>query len=250
MATVGEASPYELLAPFYDLGWSGFAERYAAFLEKALEPCGLERARVLDLGCGTGSLALVLARAGHEVHGLDASEAMIRLARAKAEEAGARVAFSVQRLEDFTAQGPFDLVTCTFNTLNYLLAPDTVRSVFVRVERALSPEGCFVFDTNTDCLYRRHHHGTWEHRFPGVTITHELEFDTGTGMASTVLRFDGGGVERHTQRCYGLEEVTALLAAAGLRIEHAAANLEGRPYDEDAERLICVARKRRDSPEA
>jgi 2-polyprenyl-3-methyl-5-hydroxy-6-metoxy-1,4-benzoquinol methylase len=45
-------------------------------------------ARILDLGCGTGSLAVLLAQAGHEVTGIDASMQMLALARAKAATAG------------------------------------------------------------------------------------------------------------------------------------------------------------------
>ena len=45
-------------------------------------------ARILDLGCGTGSLAVLLAQAGHEVAGIDTSEEMLALARAKAATLG------------------------------------------------------------------------------------------------------------------------------------------------------------------
>jgi ubiquinone/menaquinone biosynthesis C-methylase UbiE len=48
-------------------------------------------ARILDLGCGTGSLAVLLAQAGHEVTGIDASMQMLALARAKAATAGVRL---------------------------------------------------------------------------------------------------------------------------------------------------------------
>ncbi|MEV6710579.1 class I SAM-dependent methyltransferase [Lentzea sp. NPDC051208] len=50
---------------------------------------------VVDLGCGTGSLSVLLAGAGHEVHGLDLSEEMVKAARAKAAAAGVAAEFSV-----------------------------------------------------------------------------------------------------------------------------------------------------------
>ncbi|SDP87999.1 class I SAM-dependent methyltransferase [Lentzea jiangxiensis] len=49
--------------------------------------------RVADLGCGTGSLSVLLAEAGHEVHGLDLSERMLDVARAKASSAGVTIGF-------------------------------------------------------------------------------------------------------------------------------------------------------------
>jgi SAM-dependent methyltransferase len=52
-------------------------------------------ARVADLGCGTGSLSLLLAQAGHDVHGIDLSPRMIEAAQAKAAVAGVAARFSV-----------------------------------------------------------------------------------------------------------------------------------------------------------
>ena len=52
-------------------------------------------ARVADLGCGTGSLSLLLAQAGHDVHGVDLSPRMVEVARAKAAAAGVPARFSV-----------------------------------------------------------------------------------------------------------------------------------------------------------
>jgi predicted RNA methylase len=127
------AKPYEHPAPFYDLGWSGFAERYAEFLCACLASRGRTQARILDLGCGTGTLAITLAKASHTVHGLDASASMIRIAREKA-EATPTVQFSVQRIEDFSADGEFHLVISTFGTLNYLSTLESLQAAFFRVE--------------------------------------------------------------------------------------------------------------------
>jgi SAM-dependent methyltransferase len=52
-------------------------------------------ARIVDLGCGTGSLSLLMAEAGHDVHGLDLSPRMVEVSRGKAARAGLPVRFSV-----------------------------------------------------------------------------------------------------------------------------------------------------------
>ena len=54
----------------------------------------LPPARIADLGCGTGTLSVLLARAGHEVHGIDLSGEMVLAARAKAERAGVDASFA------------------------------------------------------------------------------------------------------------------------------------------------------------
>ncbi|MDX8049751.1 class I SAM-dependent methyltransferase [Lentzea sp. BCCO 10_0798] len=60
---------------------------------RLLLPLVPEASSVVDLGCGTGSLSVLLAEAGHDVHGLDLSEEMVKAARAKAAAAGVVVEF-------------------------------------------------------------------------------------------------------------------------------------------------------------
>lgn len=66
-------------------------------------------ARILDVGTGTGSLALLIAELGHAVTGLDLSEGMLERARAKADDAGAAILFVHGRAEEPPA-GPFDAI--------------------------------------------------------------------------------------------------------------------------------------------
>lgn len=68
-------------------------------------------ASVVDLGCGTGSLSVLLAEAGHEVHGLDLSEEMVRAARSKATTAGVTVDFTTgDAAHPPHPKGTFDVV--------------------------------------------------------------------------------------------------------------------------------------------
>ncbi len=235
-----ETKPYEHLASLYDLGWSGHSDRYATFLGKLLDAQGVAKARILDLGCGTGTLAIRLAQTGHTVHGLDVSDSMIRVATEKAAHVR-NVTFSVQNIEDFSVKGEFHLVTSTFGALNYLLNPASLERVFGRVDRVLAPEGRFVFDVNTTALYTAHHHGVVDRELGGTRVLQELGFDARTGIASTVFRFSGGQVERHLQRAYEVDEVSSLLNGSGLEVEAAFATLEGDPFVTGNLRLICIA---------
>lgn len=85
----------------------------AAWRELLLEHLPPAPARVADLGCGSGSLSVLLAEKGYDVSGLDLSGQMLELARAKAERAGVAVSFEQgDAAEPELEPGAFDVVMC------------------------------------------------------------------------------------------------------------------------------------------
>lgn len=85
----------------------------AAWRELLLEHLPPAPARVADLGCGSGSLSVLLAEEGYDVSGLDLSGQMLELARAKAERAGVAVSFEQgDAAEPGLEPGGFDVVMC------------------------------------------------------------------------------------------------------------------------------------------
>jgi SAM-dependent methyltransferase len=116
------AAAFDRAAPGYDDGFGrnpvGLIFRHV-FQQRLLGlfPPGV---RLLDLGCGTGSDALVLAEAGRSVHGVDVSTRMIERARARAQAAtGASLEFEVRAAEEVGAlEGPFDGAYSDFGALN------------------------------------------------------------------------------------------------------------------------------------
>jgi SAM-dependent methyltransferase len=236
------AKIYERLSQVYDLDWGGFALQYVPLIHELLSERGVAQARILDLACGTGQLALELANAGHFVHGIDASAQMIEIATAKS--AGlTNVHFEVQDMVDFRVTGKFDLVTCTFDSINYLLAIDDVKAMLRRVAAAVRDSGLFVFDSNTHQLYAARHSGTYERELGGQAFAQKLSYDPLRREATVVFDFDDGTTEVHRQRPYGLDQLTAPLGEADLRVIHAFAWFDKRPFAADSERLICVAEK-------
>lgn len=105
---------------------------------------------VLDIGCGTGSLALRLADAGREVHGLDISPEMVRIAEGKAAAAGAdNVRFHVGAFDEtFTAFGDGSLDgLCAYSILHLV---DDRRAALAQIRRLVKPGGFFI--SSTACL--------------------------------------------------------------------------------------------------
>lgn len=104
---------------------------------------------VLDVGCGTGSLCLLLAPHAREVHGIDFSGEMIRIARGKAAAQGAEnTSFTQCTLDDFDRYEPESLdVVSAYSLLHLVDDPDaTMRRLYA----LLKPGGYFV--SSTSCL--------------------------------------------------------------------------------------------------
>jgi SAM-dependent methyltransferase len=148
-----EAATYgDHVADVYDqrVGRRGDTEDAVAFLA--------ERAGggpVLELGVGTGRLALPLAARGVEVHGIDASERMV--ARLRGKPGGARLPVTIGDFSEVAVSGRFQLVFVAFNTFFALLTQDAQVRCMARVADRLLPGGAFVVEAFVPDLTRFDH---------------------------------------------------------------------------------------------
>jgi SAM-dependent methyltransferase len=99
---------------------------------------------VLELGPGTGRLALPLAEGGLEVHGIEASERMVDRTRAKL--GGDRVGITIGDFADVGVEGRFRLVFAAFNTFTNLFTQEDQVRCFANVARHLTTDGSFVIE--------------------------------------------------------------------------------------------------------
>lgn len=99
---------------------------------------------VLELGIGTGRLALPLAARGVPVHGVDASAAMV--ARLRDKPGGAAIPVTIGDMAHDLPDGPFTLVFVAYNTFFGLVDPGAQADCFVAVARRLTPGGRFVIE--------------------------------------------------------------------------------------------------------
>lgn len=100
--------------------------------------------RVLELGVGTGRLALPLAARGLEVHGLDTSDRMLAALAAKSD--GASVITHLADMVDGLPAGPFGVVFVAYNTFFSLLTAERQQACFSAVAERLAPDGMFVIE--------------------------------------------------------------------------------------------------------
>ncbi len=100
--------------------------------------------RVLELGIGTGRIALPLAARGVEIHGVDASDAMVAELRAK--PGGDAIPVTMGDFADVGVEGEFDLIFVAFNTFFALLSQQEQVRCVRNVAARLSPVGVFVVE--------------------------------------------------------------------------------------------------------
>ena len=233
---------YERLSAIYDSGWGDFSRQYTGIVEKLLTERGIKKARILDLACGTGVLAIMLARKGHTVTGIDISPEMVRMAQSKS--AGmSRVSFEAVDMVDYESDRKYDLVLCTFDSINYVLAVKDLRRMLKNIAAALKPHGLFVFDSNTKWLYRHHHDTTQERELDSQSFIQDCRYDASRNRAITRFLFPDGTYEEHAQRPYGIKELEPLLNSAGLAVKDLFSWFDRRPYSSRTEKLFCVARR-------
>lgn len=127
---------------YNEFGWNYYPEAFGEQLLRWLDSQGLAPKSALDLACGTGILCRILRQRGLEVWGMDFSSGMIDIARAGCPE----IHYDVADMITYRPRRHFELVTCTGDALNHIMALEDVEKIFRNVQAYLAPGGYFVFD--------------------------------------------------------------------------------------------------------
>ena len=139
---------YDIFAHYYDEimdqsvydSWLLYVEKYTA---------GKSGLDIMELACGTGKIAVDLAKKGHQVTGVDLSDEMLSLAYNRMQEEGVTLSLAVGDMRSLEPMGDFDVVTCFSDSLCYMSDEAEVSEVFQSVSRNLGPGGVFLFDVHS-----------------------------------------------------------------------------------------------------
>ena len=144
------AEQYSLFSTVYDMFMDNVPYiEWADSIEQTLKKHGINEGIVLDLGCGTGTLAKMLSDKGYDMIGVDSSEEMLSIAREKDEN----TLFLCQDISEFELYGTVRAIISTCDTLNYILDEEELVNTFKLVNNYLEPDGIFVFDMNAPEKY-------------------------------------------------------------------------------------------------
>lgn len=115
------------------------------YIEGLIQKYHSQAKTILDLGCGTGRHAELLARKGYEVHGVDVSRKMLEKADARAASLS-NLSFSQSDIGKLHLNRKFDAVTALFHVVSYQTRQDELRNTIERVYAHLKQGGVFIFD--------------------------------------------------------------------------------------------------------
>src|SRR6266699_3904158 len=200
------------------------AEHEASFVERALALKAGES--LLDLCCGPGRHALLLAQRGLRVTALDLSQPYLDAAAAEAERRGIEIETVRADMRAPGFEGRFDAVINMFSSFGYLESEAEDAKVLRGVAAALRPSGRALFD-----LINRE----W-------VIRNQVADESRTG-ADEMVYLDRRELDGHHIRLYTLTELIGMLEAAGLRLERVYGGFDDEVYGVDTRRMIVVATK-------
>ncbi|MBE5801593.1 MAG: class I SAM-dependent methyltransferase [Clostridiales bacterium] len=122
---------------------------WAAFYHALMERYGINRGKVCECACGTGSLTIPLSKMGYQMTGVDLSSDMLIEASTKARKEGAMIAFVNQDMRKLHIHRQMDAVLCTNDGLNYLKDGRELSEFFARAFATLREGGVLVMDLST-----------------------------------------------------------------------------------------------------
>lgn len=240
---------YTAFAQVYDSFMDNIPyEEWSEYLVELLQEYGVQNGVVADLGCGTGNITELLAKAGYDMIGIDNSEEMLLLAR---EKSAKDILYLLQDMREMELYGTVAAMVSICDSMNYIVEKQDLLAVFQLVNYYLEENGVFIFDLNTEYKYetigdsviaenREDKSFIWENFYYSEEKINEYNLTIYTQEENGLYR---RWEEIHYQRAYGLEEIRKLLEQAGMQFIAAYDAFTKEAPKADSERIYIVAGK-------
>ena len=212
-----------------------------------------KRELALDLCCGTGTLAIELARRGFEVIGVDASPEMLMQAVEKNEELLQPVLYLRQTLEQLDLYGTVDLAVCTLDSLNHLHGKKALQKALHRLQFFVEPGGLFLFDVNTpykhrevlgnNCFVRESEElfCVWQNDYTPEGHKVEIQIDFFRRGKGEQYTRDG---EQFCEWAWEDDALTGILSAENFEVLERWGGYDREPVTPTTQRMVYVTRRR------
>lgn len=241
---------YQIFAHYYDEMMSQVAyEEWAEYVHKQIKKYGNEGELLVDLGCGSGSMSLLMAQRGYEVIGTDLSSDM--LMEAKSKRSHKKIMYIQQDMRELDLYGSVDTVISICDSLNYILKIEELKTVFEKVYYFLNSGGVFVFDLNTAYKFAELiGDETFVYNYDAYTCVWENYYDEKERIHEYALTFFvkedqhyNKYQETHYEKAYDIGAIKMLLEETGFEICHINGDMNQSDI-ESAGKVYFTARKR------
>lgn len=247
-------SQYDALAGSYDAMMTDASyQKRVNWLERLFRKSRIPVRTVLDLACGTGTIACLLAERGYRVIATDGSEEMLTQAMVKAAALEEKApVFLHQAMPKLRLLEPVDTVISTIDSLNYLTREKDLRETFRRVCRWLKPGGQFIFDVNTPYKLRRMDGQMYMDETEDSFCVWRTFFSERTQVCTYQVdlfreREDGAWertFEEHREKAWSMDQLCAFLREAGFDTITVTGDLSAKPPKEEEDRWLIRAEKK------
>ncbi len=239
-------------AEFYDLVHGAFAApETLAFYEDKIARYG---SPVLELACGSGAYLVPLAEKGVSVVGVDISDEMMKLAKAKA--AARNVSIDVRKgdMRNFELKRKFPLILLLGNSFQHLLTHSDIEKCFSAVKKRLTPDGRFiieVFNPSLQILTRKPDESVFDSEYEtpsGKTVlTGKVNYDAATQINHIAWNYHNRTTNQtqefaFTMRQFFPQELNALFVCGGFQIEHKFGDRDGSEFVSSSPLQIVIAK--------
>jgi len=201
-------------------------------------------ARVLDLCCGPGVFTVPLAARGFDVTGVDLSPAMLDRARKRSADAGAPNTYVQADARSYAPPDGFDVVLNMFTSFGYFEDPADNTEVLRNMHRCLAPGGTLLLDlAGKELLARKVTPPKVVQRGDDLLVQTDTVLDDWARLRSDWVLVRGERVTRASLVwfVYSAVELRRMTEDAGFGRVEVFGGFDGRPYDQEAERLIVRA---------
>ena len=241
---------YTVLARCYDrLTADVDYEKWADYVERHFRKLKRPVRSVVELACGTGSLACLMARRGYSVTAVDLSPDMLTIAEQKCR--GLDVMLSCQDITRLVLPRQADAVICCLDSVNYVTRANDLRRAFRMVNYALTPGGLFLFDVKTPAALEGADGQTYLDEDDGLYCVWRADWYPrrrvcAYGLDLFLQNEDGlwmRGGEYHEEYAYTMDELDGFLREAGFRHVRQYGDKVMTPPKEGAQRVFFAAGK-------
>jgi SAM-dependent methyltransferase len=200
--------------------------------------------RALELGIGTGRIALPLAQRGVPVHGIELSKAMV--ARLRAKPGGEDIGMTIGDFATTTVDGTFSVAYLVFNTILNLTTQSAQVACFRNVAAQLEPGGCFVIEVGVPGLQRLAPGETFHVFHVSESRWGIDEYDVATqGLTSHHFEIVDGRVERFSVpfRYAWPSELDLMAQLASMSLRERWSGWKREPFTSDSRKHVSVWEK-------